>query len=83
MDYELEIDTRHGVGPTTDVYHHGPVLSFMEGLHVCLRCGYTADNPRLFLHEECERDLNPINKTWGEYLEDSEWPESRDAPEGV
>lgn len=93
---EIATRTRNAVGPIAQMYGHGPVTVIRENwvdpdqneqtVFICLDCGYTATDNRLFAHEECNRDLNPITQTWRELLEeedhdtfpepdpDSEWP---------
>lgn len=84
MKFELEIDAHNGVGPYSDLYGHDPVTVIQqyddgeEPLHerfagavfVCFDCGYTANDPRLFMHEDCDRDENQINQTWREAIGD-------------
>lgn len=71
MKVELEVDTRHAVGPLTEMYGHGPVTIIGEDdpVFVCFDCGYTTHDNRLFAHKECDREKNPITQTWRERLE--------------
>lgn len=65
------------------MYGHGPVVviqqidhtSIDEQLWTCLDCGYTVEDNRAFLHEDCKRELNGINTTFREYLEENEYPD--------
>lgn len=70
MEYELPVATHHSVGPTPRLYGHGPVTDIGGHVRVCLDCGYTAHDVRLFAHEECDRDENPVHTTWRERLEE-------------
>lgn len=84
MKQEIEIDSHHGVGPHRDLYDHGPVTVIQHHdedaenpqekhkyvVFMCLDCGYTGDDPRMFMHEECDREANWINKTWREAVGD-------------
>lgn len=86
MKQEIEIDTHKAVGPATEMYGHGPVAIIQdkevrdhdtdEGttLFVCLDCGYAAADDRMLAHEDCDREDNPITKTWREYLSEDEFP---------
>jgi len=101
MNVEIETDTHNGVGPLAEMYGHGPVTVIREKqehpqrtaaartrVFICLDCGFTAADNRLFAHEACNRENNDINQTWREYLneedsgghnlpvpdDDAEWP---------
>ncbi len=97
MKQEIEVDKHKRVGPYPDMYGHGPVAVIQdpeladqsndEGmtLFVCLDCGYTAHDNRLFAHEECDPEKNGMNTTWREWFaednarnlpeaDDEEWP---------
>lgn len=68
---DLDVDRHYGVGPYTGVYDHDTtvMLSGDDGaavVYACLECGYVTDDVRRFLHEDCSRDANPINATFGE-----------------
>lgn len=75
MNVEIATDEHKAVGPYTDVFGHGPVTVIAPDgrsgheLVVCLDCGYTADDLRMFSFEECNREDNPINMTWRERIE--------------
>lgn len=90
MKTETTIDSYKSVGPHKRVYDHPMVLSIQEledneespghgpditeSLWVCLDCGFTSDDPRMFAHRDCGREYNRINQTMREYLEESEYP---------
>lgn len=72
MRTEIETDTHVAIGPLADTYGHGP-LTIIGDIYACLDCGYVAADNRLFAHTECDREQNPINQSWREYL-DAEGP---------
>ena len=90
MKIEITTDTNKSVGPMTDMYGHGPVIfiqelednddspghgpDITESLWVCLDCGYTCDDQKMLLHEECNREDNRVNQTMREYLEENDYP---------
>lgn len=81
MSLELETGTRHAIGPLIEMHGHGPVtaIDHREGygpggeytysLVACLDCGYVTDDKRMLYHVECDREKNPINRTWRELAE--------------
>ena len=84
MREEITINEHKSVGPYTDMYGHGPVIFIQdivddrhidEQLWTCLDCGYTTNDNRAFLHEECVRNRNQANMTMREYLEENDYPE--------
>lgn len=78
---DIETDVHNSVGPTEDMYGHGPVTVIQERavsdrssddgttLFVCLDCGYTCHDNRMLAHEECERMENGITSTWREWFD--------------
>lgn len=88
MKQNIETDVHYGVGPYVDMYGHGPVTVFnrpetrpetgetrqVAQFFVCLDCGYVAPDNRLFLHEECDPDDNPITKSWRRHIEEDGFP---------
>jgi hypothetical protein len=80
-DYTIEGDRHIAVGPNPDLYGHGPAT--VIGRHddaddtpiwICLDCGYTAGDPRLFAHVECDPDENPLS-AWRERIDNDGFPE--------
>jgi len=82
MEHTIPTDTHHNVGPTVDMYGHGPVTCIGQHLWVCLDCGYTTHDNRLLLHADCDRESNGINQTWRERLEKYDVPELLDTRSG-
>lgn len=82
---DIEAGEYHAVGPIADVYGHGPVTIIQEEevkdhateagdtLFVCLDCGYTDEDYRLFAHQKCDRLYNNITTTWREYIRDEKF----------
>jgi len=91
MKKEITIDTKKSVGPIADMYGHGPVIfiqeivenreslghgpEIAESIWICLDCGYTCDDRRMFMHQECNREDNRANQTMREHLEENGYPE--------
>ena len=83
MKEEITVNEHKSVGPYTDLYGHGPVVVIQqidhtridEQIWTCLDCGYTVEDNRAFMHEDCKRELNGINTTFREYLEENEYPD--------
>jgi hypothetical protein len=84
MKAEIKIGDYNAVAPYSDMYGHGPVIFIQnrtedhdieDSLWVCLDCGYTADDNRMFLHAECSRENNRVNTTMGELVEEDGYPE--------
>jgi hypothetical protein len=82
MKESITVNEHKSVGPYQNVFGHGPVIFIQtmgerhidEQLWTCLDCGYTTEDNRAFLHEECERKRNPVNTTFREFLEENEYP---------
>lgn len=77
MKYELDVDAYNGVGPYRNLYDHGAGMVIQqydedgeldETVFVCLDCGYTAHDSRLFMHAECDPEQNQINVSWRDKL---------------
>jgi RecJ-like exonuclease len=83
MKEGITVNEHKSVGPCVDIFGHGPVIVIQrhENKHIdeqlwsCLDCGYTVKDNRAFLHEECNRERNPVNQTFREYLEENEYPD--------
>lgn len=83
MKIEMTVDENLAVGPYTDMYGHGPVISIQkreeqeieECRWVCLDCGYSCIDSRILLHEDCEREKNQVNQTMRELVEEEGYPE--------
>lgn len=80
-EFTIETDRHIGVGPQIDVYDHGPVtvIGQHDGpddcpLWICLDCGYTAADVRLFPHADCEPEKNPLSP-WRSKIESDGFPE--------
>lgn len=89
--FEMLTNRHLAVGPYTDLYHHGPVVALYESdemgdddaahtVFACLDCGFVTHDSRMMMHEDCERGLNPTNKTFRELIEDDGFP---DGPGGA
>lgn len=78
MKYEVDTDAYNDVGPYTELYEHAPVCIITSGfgdpdegtLHVCMGCGYTAHDTRLFLDAECDPEQNNVAETWQERFDE-------------
>lgn len=69
----VEVGRNYATGPTMDVGGHGPVTCFWHDdvertLWACLECGFLTDDTREFVHEDCGRERNPANVSWGEKI---------------
>lgn len=74
MKTEIQTDEYKRVGPYPDMFGHGPVTVICDPeqgaaeLWVCLDCGYTAEDNRLFAHNGCDAEKNLINQSWREFI---------------
>lgn len=86
MKVDIDVDTYKAVGPTPEMYGHGPVTivqdedvsdNTVDGgttLFICHDCGYVTDDNRQFRSAGCLRDRNTISTTWREYLDEDDYP---------
>ena len=76
MFFETEVDKNKKVGPVKNMYDHELVIEIADPennqdiLWACLNCGFFTHDNRLFSHEECNRESNPMPQTMEEYLKE-------------
>lgn len=87
--HTIDVDTRYGIGPISDVYGHPTVTTFNqpdeEGLPdqqflACLDCGYVTDDVRKFNHTDCTPffdpdNPSPINRSWRAAIREDGYPD--------